>query len=775
MKRSEAAKYARWSAAVALCLAGLTAAVYLARGWQRMLAKKNAPPPAPAYVDRQSSGISFSKVEGTRTIYTVEASHSTNFKGEAASLLEDVKITVFGKEQNRNDILHTQTCRYAKNPENIDCSGLVQMDLMSAADSEAIKKRPELAAVRMVHVETRSVTFERNSGIAKTSEPISIRLPNGTGEANGVEYHSNEGMLRLQKDVRFELTPSTRKSGKNARPEPVHIRGTSLEFDRDSHRMHLAGPAEATTATSQLKAGRVSVEMDEGFHARKVIASAGGSSLRPELHSQDAKGNRILNADTLATALTAEGKIAGIVAQGNVSGSADGSDEKEQMAANEADLDFWPTSGRAKEINLKGNAKVHTASKTTGDSRDLQSDAVRMNFVGETLQEKSRPQMVETLAPGTLVWTNGATKGSTAGEVTKLQADKFHLDFGDEGKARLLQALGNVRVERSAPGKTTQTASGKNGAAQLDAKGGWSQMELHGDVRLKDADKSAQADNAVFLKAEQSVVLTGRAQVRDATTEMHAAKITFLQNSGDIFAEGSVRSTDYAGKPGAVQIGAAPTNISADNMQGNSKAGCAVYKGHARLWQGESTMDADTIELQRDARVLKATGNVRAVFLQAPSATNGGQTARKPPQLWHVFATGLTYWDRESRAHLEKEVTAQSADQKIRSSAMEIYFTKGSVANNGNAGSSLAAQRISRAVGTGGVTVEQGQRRATADRGEYTASDGKFVMTGGTPTIFDASEGTTTGRQLTFFLADATIIVDSENGSRTLTKHRVEK
>ena len=69
----------------------------------------------------------------------------------------------------------------------------------------------------------------------------------------------------------------------------------------------------------------------------------------------------------------------------------------------------------------------------------------------------------------------------------------------------------------------------------------------------------------------------------------------------------------------------------------------------------------------------------------------------------------------------------------------------------------------------------QGERRAIAEHGEYTAADGKFVMSGGTPTIFDASEGTTTGHQLTFFLADATIIVDSENGSRTLTKHRVEK
>src|SRR5262249_29955126 len=297
MRRSEAAKYAQWSAAVALCLAGLTAAVYLGRGWQRMMAKKNAPPPAPAYVDRQSSGISFSKVEGTQTIYTVEASHSTNFKGEAATLLEDVKITVFGKDQNRNDILHTQTCRYTKNPENIDCSGLVQMDLMSAADAEAVKKWPELASKRVVHVETRGLTFERSTGIAKTSEPISIRLPNGTGEANGVEYHSNEGMLRLQRDVLFELTPSAPKSGKKRpQPDPVHIRGASLEFDRDSHRMHLAGPAEVLTTTSQLKAGSVTLEMDQSFRARKVIASAGNSSLRPELHSQDAKGARILNA-----------------------------------------------------------------------------------------------------------------------------------------------------------------------------------------------------------------------------------------------------------------------------------------------------------------------------------------------------------------------------------------------------------------------------------------------------------------------------------------------
>ncbi len=71
--------------------------------------------------------------------------------------------------------------------------------------------------------------------------------------------------------------------------------------------------------------------------------------------------------------------------------------------------------------------------------------------------------------------------------------------------------------------------------------------------------------------------------------------------------------------------------------------------------------------------------------------------------------------------------------------------------------------------------MEEGSRKATAERGEYIAAIGKFVMSGGNPTLYDGSAGTTTGRQLTFYLADDTIIVDSENGSRTLTKHRVEK
>ena len=197
-------------------------------------------------------------------------------------------------------------------------------------------------------------------------------------------------------------------------------------------------------------------------------------------------------------------------------------------------------------------------------------------------------------------------------------------------------------------------------------------------------------------------------------------------------------------------------------------------------------MEADSIELLREAKILNATGNVRAVFPQAAQPASAQalavqQPAPKKARLWHVGAGSLTYSDAESRAHLEKNVVAQSAEQTMRGAAVDLYFirsektTSNAASAHSPANSAAGSQQISRAVGTGGVTVEQGARKAMAERGDYSAAEGKFVMSGGNPTIFDAHEGTTTGRQLTFFLADDTIIVDSENGSRTLTKHRVEK
>src|ERR1700682_1139621 len=136
MKRSEAARYARWSALLAVILMGITGAIYLQRKWTAHVEKRNAPPPPPVDVERQSNALTFSKVEGNRTIFTVRAAKSTDFKRLDASLLEDVVVTVFGKTGDRDDVIHTESCKYSKADGGIQCSGKVIMDLQSAADVE---------------------------------------------------------------------------------------------------------------------------------------------------------------------------------------------------------------------------------------------------------------------------------------------------------------------------------------------------------------------------------------------------------------------------------------------------------------------------------------------------------------------------------------------------------------------------------------------------------------------------------------------------------------
>ena len=795
MKRSEAAKYARWSATAAMLLASLTAAVYLERKWVAYREKQKAPPAAPQDVTRRSNGLTFSKMAGNQKIFTVEASKVTDFKDKEASLLEDVKITIFGKAGERHDTIHTQSCQYEKTGGDIACSGEVQLDLQSKVAAERAAKNPKIAAQEKVHVETHGVVFNRASGIAQTGQPAKFVFPNGKGEAVGVEYHSEEGTVRLLKDVQFSLTPPASEAAEKnvaSAKDPIRVTGKSLDFARDSRTLQLYGPVEAASGKERLHAGKLTLTLDTAFRAERLVVTPGANGENPEVESDGADGQANLSAETLMAQFAPEGWLTRIDGTGDVRGTRRTGTEAENFRAEHAAMELWPKVNQPRDLNLKGRVFLKTQAETSGQARTLETGELRMEFADRKKGQGSKLKRAETLAAGSIEWTAGAAQNGTPASLgnasaarTKLLADKLEMEFGDAGKAKQLVATGNVSMERTASGKPAQAATAQKGVAELPESGGWSQMDLQGNVRLQEGDRSGQADHATFVQATETALLTGKALARDATSETRAPRITFVQSTGEIRAEGGVRSTEFSAKGGGAQLAAVPANMTADSMAGNSKTGRALYTGHARLWQGDSVMEADSIELLRETRVMNASGNVRAVFPQAEAPTQAQTLAvmagPKKPHLWHVTAGTLTYRDSESRAHLEKNVVAQSAEQTMRAAVVDLYFPRAEkpssngVADSTSAGAAAGTRQISRAVGTGGVIVEQGTRRATADRGEYSAVDGKFIMSGGNPTIFDAAEGTTTGHQLTFFLADDTIIVDSENGSRTLTKHRVEK
>jgi len=808
MRKSEAARYARWSAAVALVFAGLTVGLYLKRGYTRHIERKNAPPAAPVDVERQSSHLTFSKGEGTHKIFTVEASKSIDFKGANASDLEGVKITIFGDAGARHDTMETHTCRYNKDSGDISCAGDAEIILMSADEWKATGGKP--GAPGTMKIETKGVSFNRSSGEATTDGGVQFSFANGSGEAVGAAYNSEEGTLRLQRDVKLKLeqpsAPGTKgainaKSAPAPKREPIEVTGTRMDFSRNNGTIHLSGPAEAKTQSQRLTAAALLLELDENFRARRLIAQSNGKDVLPEFNAVKGAGKQRLSAEEITATFAPEGWVLRADAKGQVSGESEQGQAQHSFKAQSASMEMVSGRNAPKLLVLRGSvdARTNTGARgsggaKSGDTRRLTTEELRLTFLEEDTQLKNggvkgtKLASADTAGAGRIEW-NETGDASTKPSQTVLQANQLGMKFDSSGKASRLDARGNVRTERSAVDAEKQTATARNGFVELQEQGGWSRMELSEDVKLNQGTRTARADQAMFERAQQTATLTGHATARDATTLTSAQKLTFWQATGDVQGEGAVRSSDLSARGSAVHLAPVAANVSADHLSGNSKSGRALYSGRARLWQGDSVLEAQSIELLKNERMMNAAGNVRAVFPQAPGSAAAVTNSAEPPVLWHAQSAKLTYWDQENRARLEQNVVVQSPDEKITSAMLDLYFARTNAAGNsgltttsssnpsssGGSAGLPGAQQISRAVATGGVTVLQGERRATAEHGEYTAADGKFVMSGGSPTIFDASEGTTTGHQLTFFLADATIIVDSENGSRTLTKHRVEK
>src|SRR5258708_12790101 len=119
---------------------------------------------------------------------------------------------------------------------------------MSAADAQRTEGHPEAAKAVTTRVETRGVRFDRASGLAQTDQRVTFAFPSGSGEAMGLEYKSEEGTVRLLRDVQFTLKqgtvgPSRPKAANPSVPVPqdVRLKASTLAFQPHSPLLRLYG------------------------------------------------------------------------------------------------------------------------------------------------------------------------------------------------------------------------------------------------------------------------------------------------------------------------------------------------------------------------------------------------------------------------------------------------------------------------------------------------------------------------------------------------------
>ena len=278
MRNREAARYARWAAIAAGIAALAVAGVYVSRSISRERALRLGPAAVPATVAQQSDQFSFSKVDQNRTLFTVRASHLTQYKAQNRALLEDVWITIYGRDGSRNDNIHTHECSYEPDSGVVDCEGAVEIDVdgaKPAAGAAAAATSPGA-----LQVKTSDLAFNRDTGEASTPAAVEFSFPGGRGRGIGVSYSTQDSIVRVERAVQFDLAASP-KTGNM----PVSATGSSLAINRNQRQVVLDGPARVREGSRELAADRIAVDLDDADHARDVIAEG-----HPQLHATEGRG-----------------------------------------------------------------------------------------------------------------------------------------------------------------------------------------------------------------------------------------------------------------------------------------------------------------------------------------------------------------------------------------------------------------------------------------------------------------------------------------------------
>jgi lipopolysaccharide export system protein LptA len=636
---------------------------------------------------------------------------------------------------------------------------------------------------RSLHVETSDVTFDRDTGIAVTTQPVKFKFPNGDGHAVGITYQSKNGVLQLEHEVQLSILQPDKPNA-----IPVVLRGDRLDYSHDQRIAYLEGAAHARQGNRELSAQKMSLDLDAEMRARH--ATAQGS---PHFEGFDGVNPVSLNADRFDAQLNVAGWLENLLAKGNIRGERKTPAGVDQLHAETADVAMEPKVNQPRDLMLNGGVKI--LMHGSGNSGQLETSAMQVHFVPGANPTQRRIESATTLAPASI-------DSVDADSSTNVHANSAHADFDAQNRIRKFYGDSGVQVTRKTGTSAPQKTTAQQMVAAFDETGAWQTIQLDGKVHFTQADRVADAQRALMTKSTDTIALDGSPILRDAASQTSAAAILIRQQGDYISAKGGVRSTYLASAAStSPSMGTGSAHISADSLVGSNTTGILTYTGHARMWQGDSVLEANQIELFRDEKRLDAKGNVVAVFPQAASSMPAGPVQPSPVQLgsaqlgsvhrgpvqpgasvtlWKVRAPMLRYWNDLGRAHLEDGVFAESSDQSLKSRTLDLFLSPATpppVASAATKGTPIATggRQLTRALALGNVIVHQADRRGSAERADYTAADEKFVLSGGEPTLTDAENDTTTGRSLTFYRASDTIFIDSSTGSRTLTKHQVEK
>ncbi len=200
-----------------------------------------------------------------------------------------------------------------------------------------------------------------------------------------------------------------------------------------------------------------------------------------------------------------------------------------------------------------------------------------------------------------------------------------------------------------------------------------------------------------------------------------------------------------------------PINVTAQELRYDADASRGTYTGNARLWQGETSLQGETLVLDDKAGNLAATKQVRTRMMleeidDKTKETNLVESIGS--------ADDFTYDDASRRATYTGSAHLTGPQGDVTAKKIELFLE-------------ADGRTLDRAEAYDDVVARlEGGQRASGARLTYFGGDERYVMTGSPVKILETVEGgcrETRGAALTFIRSTDTISVVGTEGNRSRT------
>jgi lipopolysaccharide export system protein LptA len=590
-------------------------------------------------------------------------------------------------------------------------------------------------------------------------------MPQVSGSAKGVHYRVKDNTLTLDSQVDLATIGSRTMKLKAERGVITKTpRQVVLESPHLSH------------GTQQMQARQATLYLREDNSVDHVIAS---DEVEAEIAGESAIHARAAQAEFAMN--KAQDGLSKAVLSGDVQVDAAG-EHPRRLNAGRILVDF---SGRNLVSKIRGedNVKLAEFAAPNGAARipgNQNGQKAGASLSSNTQQvEMTAPAMDFFMADGKhLVRAETSAGGRITlsppvgqGPATRVTAGKFQAKFDDQSRLISMHGAPNAKVVSSAPGEPDRTSTSEAIDVAFHSRGGIDAIVQQGNVDYRDGERVVRADQARYTPSDQMLELTGSPRITDKGLLTTARTFRMNRASGDAVAEGNVKSTysDVREQPnGALLASGSPIHVTAHSMTAQRASAVATYTGDARIWQDANVVEASTIQFDRDHRSVAAQSDgkpVSTVLVQVDKQGNVTPVS--------ITSKRLTYTDDQHRAHLEGGVNARGRDITITADHLDAFMVpRGQTTQNQT---TKGQGQLERMIAEGNVIIQEPTRRATGEKLVYTVADEKFVLSGGTPSIFDAERGKIRGDSLTFFRRDDRVLVEGRDTSPTVTQTRVAR